>query len=222
MTGQKENTAMSQTPYPPGPPPMNPPPGGAYGSPMPPGGQREGNGPAIAALVMGLLLCIPFVTGLGGIILGAVGIKRAGNPRVAGGGKGMAIAGLILGIVNLIIWGLFGSGIWALVAGTSEQRTIAKQFIKDLSEGNVSAATAACSSNVPQSLVAKQSQTMKSWGQLQDVTTVGINANANAGQGTQVIVSGGAQFSNGSRSFIIEFVQEGGKWKIRKFEFPGP
>ena len=55
---------MSQTPYPPGPPPMNPPPGGAYGSVMPPGGQREGNGPAIAALVMGLLLCIPFITGL--------------------------------------------------------------------------------------------------------------------------------------------------------------
>jgi hypothetical protein len=209
---------MSQTPI---PPPMTPP-GGPYGSTMPPGGQREGNGPAIAALVMGLLLCIPFITGLGGIIFGAVGIKRAGNPRVGGGGKGMAIAGLVLGIVNLIVWAIFGGAIWAAVAGTSEHRAIAKQFIKDLSDGNVSAAAAVCSSNVPQSSLVKQSQAMKSWGQLQDVTTVGINANANAGQGTQVIVSGAAQFSGGNRSFIIEFIQEGGKWKIRKFEFPGP
>ena len=219
MMGQKENTAMSQTPYPPGPPPMTPP-GGAYGSTMPP--QREGNGPAIAALVMGLLLCIPFITGLGGIILGAVGIKRAGNPRVAGGGKGMAIAGLILGIVNLIIWGLFGSGIWALVAGTSEQRTIAKQFIKDLSQGNVSAAAAVCHSTMPRSSLEQSSKAMQSWGTLNDVTTVGINANTGTAQGSQVLVTGVAQFSNAQRQFSIEFAQEGGKWKIVKFQFPGP
>lgn len=188
---------------------------------MPP--QREGNGPAIAALVMGLLLCIPFITGLGGIILGAVGIKRAGNPRVAGGGKGMAIAGLILGIVNLIIWGLFGSGIYALIAGTSEQRTIAKQFIKDLSQGNVSAAAAACHSTMPRSSLDQASKTMQSWGTLQDTTFVGVNANANAGQGTQVVVSGVAQFSNApQRQVIIEFGKEGDKWKIVKFQFPGP
>ena len=189
---------------------------------MPPGGQREGNGPAIAALVMGLLLCIPFITGLGGIILGAVGIKRAGNPRVAGGGKGMAIAGLILGIVNLIIWGLFGSGIWALVAGTSEQRTIAKQFIKDLSQGNVSAAAAACHSTMPRSQLDQASKAMQSWGTLNDVTTVGINANTNTTQGSQVLVTGVAQFSNAQRQFNIEFAKEGDKWKIVKFQFPGP
>ena len=222
MAGQKENTAMSQTPYPPGPPPMNPPPGGAYGSPMPPGGQREGNGPAIAALVMGLLLCIPFITGLGGIIFGAVGIKRSGNPRVAGGGKGMAIAGLVLGLVNLIVWAIFGGAIWAAIAGTSEHRTIAKQFINDLSQGNVSAAAAACHSTMPRSQLEQASKAMQSWGQLQDTTFVGVNANANAGQGTQVVVSGVAQFSKAQRQVIIEFGKEGDKWKIVKFQFPGP
>src|SRR5438477_13100130 len=109
---------------------MDPPPGGAYGSPMPPGGQREGNGPAIAWLVMGLLLCIPFITGLGGIIFGAVGIKKTKDPRV--GGKGLAIAGLVLGIANILLWIVLSGAFWAAYAGTAEQRGIARTFIKDL------------------------------------------------------------------------------------------
>jgi hypothetical protein len=172
---------------------------------------------AVTSLIMGILLCIPFVTGLGGIIFGAIGIKKTKDPRV--GGKGMAIAGLVLGIVNLLIWLLFGGAIWAAVAGTSEQRAIAKTFVKDLSEGNVDAALAACHSTMPKASLESASKAMKAWGALKDTTTVGINANTGVG-GAQVVVSGAAVFANGQKSFVIQFAKEGDKWKIVKFEFP--
>jgi hypothetical protein len=185
---------------------------------MPPAGARLGNGMAVTSLVMGLLLCIPAVTGLGGVIFGVLGLKKTKDPRV--GGKGLAIAGLVLGLVNLAFWGLFGGGVWALVAGTSLQRDMAKTFIKDMSEGNVTAAAAACHSAMPKEALESSSAAMKAWGALKDVTTVGINANAAAGQDSQVVVTGVSEFANAKRQFQVYFVKEGDKWKIVKFEFP--
>lgn len=215
---------MSQTPVPPGfppQPPFPPPPGGYYQGPgsMPPEPRRS-NPLAITSLVLGILLCIPFISGVGAVLCGIIGIGKAKDPRV--GGKGMAIAGLILGLANLLLWGLLGSGIWALISGTATQRTIAKQFIQDLSSGNINGAAAACHSTMPRSSLEQSSKAMQSWGALQDVTALGVNANTSTTTGSQVIVAGAATFAKAQRSFTIEFIKENGAWKIRKFEFPGP
>ncbi|MDB5319043.1 MAG: rane protein [Phycisphaerales bacterium] len=215
---------MSQVPFPPGYPGQQPPPppgGGYYGSPqMPPGEARRSNPVAITALVMGILLCIPFITGLGGIVCGIVGIRKAKDPRV--GGRGMAIAGLALGLANLVLWGLLGGGILALISGTAEQRGMAKQFIQDLSDGKVAAAAAVCDPTLPKASLQQASAAMKTWGPLKDVTTFGINANKGMG-GTQVVVAGAAQFgASTQRSFTIEFAKQNGVWRITKFDFPGP
>jgi hypothetical protein len=55
----------------------------------------------------------------------------------------LAIAGLILGVLSLGLWTLFGGGIFALFKGTEAQREVARQFITDLAAGNVDAAEAA-------------------------------------------------------------------------------
>ncbi|HYI60532.1 MAG TPA: DUF4190 domain-containing protein [Acidimicrobiales bacterium] len=93
---------------PPSPPP--PPPGGfgqqpgypqpGYGAPV----ANQSNGMAIGALVTGLIamLCFP-VLGLVSIPLGIVAIKR--SKALNGNGKGMAIAGIITGVIG-IIWGI--------------------------------------------------------------------------------------------------------------------
>jgi len=195
-------------------PPTFPPPG-PYGNP---GSPRQTNGMAITSLVMGLCLCIPVVTGLGGIIFGVIGLKKTKDPRI--GGKGLAIAGLVLGIVNILGWGV-SSGIGlAAYNATAEHRAIAKNFVKDLSEGNVTAAAAVCDSKtISKSSLEKSSQAMKAWETLTDTTTFGFSADS-AGQGTQVVVSGAAAFSKAQKSFIIQFAKEGDKWKIVKFEFP--
>jgi hypothetical protein len=59
---------------------------------------------AVASLVVGLigLLIFGVVMGILAIIFGAVGIGKAN--KLGGKGKGMAIAGLILGIVDILAW----------------------------------------------------------------------------------------------------------------------
>jgi len=84
----------------------------AYGQTAPfPGGQRPSSGLAIAALVVGVisfvLAWIPVVNivsilgGIAAVILGVVALRKA-NRGVAGG-KGMAIAGTVLGGISLVL-----------------------------------------------------------------------------------------------------------------------
>ena len=106
---------------PPGPPSGNggfqPPPG--YGTPQgyqpygfqPVGQQTPTSGMAIASLVCslaGILICgIPAVLG---VIFGFVGLSQTKDG--ARRGRGMAIAGLVVGIIVVLLWG----ALWVAVA----------------------------------------------------------------------------------------------------------
>ena len=59
---------------------------------------------AILALVAGILswICFGPVAGIAAIVLGILGLKKSGE--MAGKGKGMSIAGLILGILGSIVY----------------------------------------------------------------------------------------------------------------------
>jgi hypothetical protein len=72
----------------------------------------QGNGLAVAGLVMGILavvLCwvtiINFVLGVLGIVFGAVGMAKA--KKIGGKNRGMALAGLILGVIGIILGVVF-------------------------------------------------------------------------------------------------------------------
>lgn len=74
-----------------------------YGPPL----QELPKGLAIAALVLGILALVTFWTAVGGIVLGIVGvilggvaIRKAGRGQA--GGRGMAIAGLVLSVLGLL------------------------------------------------------------------------------------------------------------------------
>jgi uncharacterized membrane protein len=72
----------------------------ALGYPMP--GlieQPRTSGMAIASLVLGLLFCVP-LAGVLAIIFGAIALSKTKTPGI--GGKGMAIAGMILGCFSLV------------------------------------------------------------------------------------------------------------------------
>lgn len=99
-----ENT--NQTPPPNPGQPMNPPPGT---TPPPNPTVQRSNGLAISSLIIGII-SLPFgftvfvgiILGILAIILGALGNKKAKDePNV--GGKGMAIAGLVMGIISIVI-----------------------------------------------------------------------------------------------------------------------
>ena len=78
-----------------------PPPGG-YGGGYPPPVAKQSNGVAIAALVCGILTIVTclFPLGLVAAILGFVGLSKAKN--LNGSGRGMAIGGIVTGIIGLI------------------------------------------------------------------------------------------------------------------------
>ncbi len=87
--------------------------------------QSQGNGMAVAGLVLGILglvfLWIPFlgwILALLGIIFGAVGNGKAN--KIGGKGKGMAVAGLVMGVLGLI--GGIAFFLWALNEAKKAQR----------------------------------------------------------------------------------------------------
>lgn len=93
---------MSQTPPPPPPAPGGPPQQPQYGAPAPaqvPPAQRT-NGLAVASLILGILwLC--WLGSILAVIFGHVAlgqIKKSGNVQQ---GRGLAIAGLILGYIGI-------------------------------------------------------------------------------------------------------------------------
>ena len=221
---------MSQYPQPPmspQPPPgygAPPPPG--YGAPPPPGqyggypmqGQpKKSNGAAIGSIVCGALsFCIPVVMGLVAVILGFIGLRKARDPQV--GGKGLAIGGMVLGLLGLGMWALFGSAIFALFKNTDAQRVVARQVITDLSAGNVDAAAANTDpAGVTREELEALSAKMKDWGTPNDLTAVGFNAQS--GQ-TQVMI--GAQYGQTQRQFQAT-VKKGadGKYKVTDLQVQG-
>ena len=68
---------------------------------------------AVASLITGVLLCVPVLPGLAAIVLGGLGLKKTKDPAVTG--KGLAVAGLVLGILNLVGWGAYLSLIAAVM-----------------------------------------------------------------------------------------------------------
>lgn len=67
-----------------------------------PSSTRPQNGMGIAALVLGIVGFFTCVTAVLAIIFGAIGISKANAGRATN--KGMATAGLVLGIVAVGLW----------------------------------------------------------------------------------------------------------------------
>ncbi len=99
---------------------------GAPGAPPmgAPGGEApQGNGLAVAALVVGILgvvlFFLPFVgliLAILGVVFGASGMNKSN--RIGGKGKGMAIAGLATGAVGVLL------GLWMLYAFFTAVKTV--------------------------------------------------------------------------------------------------
>jgi predicted Zn finger-like uncharacterized protein len=64
-------------------------------------GPTMGNGLAVTSLIFGIFsFCVPVIATLVAVITGIFGLLKTRDPRV--GGRGMSIAGIVLGIVGLL------------------------------------------------------------------------------------------------------------------------
>ena len=70
---------------------------------LPRGEKPPASTAAVVALVCGILLCLGPFTGVTAIIAGAIGRRAAAQQPAAIGGGNMALAGILLGVLNLLI-----------------------------------------------------------------------------------------------------------------------
>lgn len=209
---------MSQIP-PPGQPPYGQPmpPGQPvpYGQPTTPGGYQmpptQTNGWGLTSLIVGIVsFCAPIVGGLLAILFGFFGIRKS---KVTRSGGGMSIAGIILGVLSLLFWALFGGGIYAFVRGTAPMRDAARQMVLDLAAGDMSAAQADTDGTVSQDDLQTVIDVFKPHGTVADVTSSSVSA----GSGGTGDVGGVATFAD---KFQVKFqfgeVKSGDKWKVSK------
>ena len=218
-----QNPPFNPPPPPPGfgpPPPGYGPPPPGFGAPGPgypyPQAPRT-SGAAVVSLVCGIVCCIPFVTSVIAIITGIVGIRSTSNPFVRG--RGMALAGLILGILGLLfqLSGGIGAGIW-WVASTPE-RLVANQFINNLTQGNLDAAAGQCTSNVTRDHLQSFADALTSTGTVQQsMFFFAMNDRATGGK----IIQGQITFTNAQQyQVFLTMDNDNGTWKIRDFRtFP--
>jgi Domain of unknown function (DUF4190) len=90
------------------PPPPPPPPPDPWGQPSPqPGNTRSGgtNGFAVASLVLGILqfFCVPLIGTVLALVFGFIGRNQIDQSGGAQGGRGMAVAGIVLGFIGVAL-----------------------------------------------------------------------------------------------------------------------
>jgi hypothetical protein len=126
------------------------------------------SGAAVTSLVCGLLMCIPFLTGAIAILTGIIGVISTGKPTVKG--RGMAIAGIILGLISIAGWSVAGLAGFALYRAGGPARVVARQYVADLSAGNLDQCLQHSSPAITKDQLDNISKTMQSWGAITDTT----------------------------------------------------
>ena len=168
---------------------------------------RSANPAAIISLITGILMCVPGM-GLIALITGAIGLAKTKDPSV--GGKGLAIAGLILGILGCLVTfgevGVFVAGRRAIHAAVNgPAHAIAKQFVADVAAGDPAKVQADCDSAVRAEKLDALVAEAKDWGALNDSTLFVLPAiqQQNGTSAEQVTVTGVADFAHAKRQVRI-------------------
>jgi hypothetical protein len=188
------------------PPPAPPPPGFAPG-PVPQGSQS--NGLAITSLIMGILSCIPGV-GLLAILFGALGLGKAKDPRI--GGKGLAIVGIVLGLISIVAYVAIGYGVYWGVGKFKAMAEPGVKFFEALDKGNLAEAKTYTTGNISDAELTRLRDTIKSMGELQDPKPTKFDMKDNV-----LDVAGTAVFEKGTKNYKFRMLKVGDQFKVDQF-----
>jgi hypothetical protein len=175
-SGEIDMSGYPQPPYggPPQFPPGQYPPGqyppGAYPPGYPPPGMMmpppRTSAAAVISLVLGILFCIPGIASLGAMLFGIVGIRATSSPQVRG--RGIAITGLIFGLLGVLFWGACAAGggyYWnTYYKPAGPERALAITFAQDMVGGKPADAAALCEPGVDRKLLETSSAANSSFG----------------------------------------------------------
>lgn len=167
---------------------------------------------AVASLVFGVLICIPFVTGLCAVIVGIFGVRDTG--KAGKNGRVFAVCGTVLGGINILIW----AGFLAFIISASQvPRAVLHGFAAHVVAGDMLAAASDCDGTISTSDLDSLHSTMATWGSFSGLTCTSIKLQSTAG-GEVCELSGIAGFSTGRHTFHAEIMKDStGDWKVHTF-----
>jgi len=179
---------------------------------------RRVNRAAVASLVFGILGCVPELAGLLAILFGLIGLRRARKQNI--GGKGLAGAGLALGIVSVVVWSISIATVGWAWSASGPARAVTRQYLRDLSHQDIAALMNASTSVVTEAQVQALSDRFRLLGNFQDLQFTGVFLAFPSGQ-PQFTLTGRAWYANGEAEFKIAVVHQGDAWKVNAFWIRG-
>lgn len=185
---------------------------------------KPGNAAAVASLILGILLCIPLLTSVLAIVFAIVGLRKSRSGQA--GGRGMAIAGLVLGIVGLAGWSagavvsytLYHKAAAVVSDLKNPGKAVTSSFVRQLSQGDVAGAMRETQSGASRQQAETLALEMKQWGSFKDVAISSWDITTVNGQ-TELKLGGRAEFSNASKRFTITLAKQGNALRVVDYSF---
>ena len=185
------------------------------------------NGAAIASLICGIVGCIPLAA-LAAVILGIIGISVSRKPQT--GGKGMSIAGLILGCLWLLIVGalfilLLSAPTWAPRMASRFFRAPAEaassSFINTLANGDTQSAKAFTTSDLSTERLSSLGAELKSYGKFKSLSITNVDLDPKSPDGQfHLKITGSLVFDSTNKTFEASLGRDPSspsKFKIEDF-----
>jgi hypothetical protein len=173
------------------------------------------NGFGLASLIAGIVgFCVPLIGGVAAVVLGFVGVRRS---KITHTGKGMSIAGMVLGGISIVIWAIFWSTLLtalhigkAVVNATTVEppRLAVEQLLRDLTGNNLSGAGA--ESGISTDGISLLHDQVKDLGLVQNVENTNFNSTAGGDNSLQGIVT----FDKGQRHYTAHVSNAGGAYRV--------
>jgi hypothetical protein len=184
---------------------MPPPPASSFPQPgfQPPAAPKT-NGAALASLICGILGCVPVLTSIAAIILGLVGIKKSREPGT--GGKGLAIAGIVLGFIGILGWAVGGFAMYRGYAFVKSKileptQLTSNSFITSLAKGDTATASNYTTGDLTQEKLQSLASQIQKYGEFKNISISGFNADQSGGGPMRAHITGSANFSSTSKGF---------------------
>jgi hypothetical protein len=179
--------------------------------PLTPAPRQRLSKAALAAFICGLVF-IPIITGIAALVAGFVGIRATRDPLIAG--RRFAVAGIILGVLNLVIWACLA----ASYVPTFSIRRAALKYIDDLNENRADVAASESTldhqPDIPDNL-----HMVHRVGTVDDIEIVSITPQTMNGV-PAATVSGFIGYTNSNIAYIytLDLIWEDGGWKVSGFD----
>jgi len=174
------------------------------------------NVPAVVSLALGLTSFCPLVvTGLLAIIFGFFGLKRSRDPNA--GGRGPAIAGIVLGLISSIFWLAIIGTVGMTWINSRPQKELGRQFIVALSKKDIPAAAKISASTLGWDKMGDMSDRLTSLGEFRDVQFNGYTYRMVNGT-EQWTLTGDAFYSKDSAPFTLTTLRQEGQWRVYRLQ----